>query len=272
MCSELSRTFLTPQSALEISYKRLYTVVLILRLPFRVGEVVCILLASGRVRRVSTVRRSKLKAEPQPRRGKTHTSHEQAITASESSMKTVKKTSTRSLSRRSSKQAVISVDERSLTSFPDPPASPKDGGQSTKSLLDGLLDASNEDLFNENEEHDIMDPQSLSAAPESALNAVVEANGAANLVRRLAQALAERDAHVTALRRLAEEYHAPQSEIFDTLSRSSRSTSRRQDLAAAVSETTTSMGNESSKPAYRPKQPRSSVMSLFGGHKRSQDV
>lgn len=182
----------------------------------------------------------------------------------------------RTVSRRSSKQAVISIDEGSLTSFPDPPGSPPDGeGQSTKSLLDGLLGESDDDLFHENNDHDIMDPQGLSAAPDSALNAVIEANGAANLVRRLAQALAERDAHITALRRLAEEYHAPPNEISDTLSRSSRSTIRRLALDTAASESGISVENGYTKH-ISPKKPRrsapSSILGLFGGFKRTQEA
>lgn len=144
------------------------------------------------------------------------------------------------LSRRSSRQALLRTDDtNSLTSFPDPSAaSPSLQPQSTNNNepLNGLLDTSGPSIFDERNDAALMDPQTLSAAQPDVLRGIIDHHGAVELVNRLATLLAERDAHITALTRLAEEYKIPRDKIVDASSRAKQAERRRFSLAAAAAE------------------------------------
>jgi len=141
------------------------------------------------------------------------------------------------LSRRSSRQVLLSDDDRSLTSFPDPGATISAVGQSSNGRLHSLLDQTEPSMFDESQHLEMAaDPQSLSAASYDVLQDVIEHQGAVNLVRRLATFLAERDAHITALTRLAEEYEVPKDRISATASRVKRAEEMRLALHTAADE------------------------------------
>lgn len=92
-------------------------------------------------------------------------------------------------------------------------------------------------MFDESQHPEMAaDPQSLSAASYDVLQNVIEHQGAVNLVRRLATLLAERDAHITALMRLAEEYNVPKDDILATASRVKRAEEMRLALRTAAHE------------------------------------
>lgn len=156
------------------------------------------------------------------------------------------------VSRRSSRQPLIQADDtNSLTSFPDPAestpslgavddeplnrtdtnASPPPPLDSVSESLNGLLDAG-PSMFDVNDSTP-SDPQSLSAAPSEILQSIIDHRGAVDLVRHLSTLLAQRDAHVTALTRLAEEYKVPAERIVDAAKRVKQSESRRLSLAVA---------------------------------------
>lgn len=123
-----------------------------------------------------------------------------------------------------------------LTCFPDPStastAQAREKG-SAKPRLRGLLDDEGPSMFDENKSIDANDPQSLSAASTEVLQTVIDFHGALELVKRLSTLLAERDAHITALTRLAEEYSVPKQRIVDTSSRAKQAERRRLSLATA---------------------------------------
>lgn len=157
------------------------------------------------------------------------------------------------LSRRPSRRPVIqppTATDSTLTSFPEPaPSSPSHSTHSgdNHEPLTALLDrAGQPSMFDDGSAIDHSDPQALSAAPAWVLEGVVERVGAVDLVQRLAAALAERDAHVTALQRLCEEYGVPRERVADGASRVKQAERRRLSLAAAAAE-----------EAYVPKAPDS---------------
>lgn len=80
------------------------------------------------------------------------------------------------------------------------------------------------------------DPQTLSTASNAVLQTVLDHHGTLALTRRLAALLAERDAHITALTRLAEEYKVPRERIADASVRAKQSEERRVALAQAVAD------------------------------------
>lgn len=120
--------------------------------------------------------------------------------------------------------------------------------ESRKQPLQRLLDDDGPSMFDGNDTIDANNPQSLSAAPSSVVRTVIDHHGAVELVRRLSAALAERDAHITALIRLTEEYKIPQDRIADTASRVKQVERRRLSLAAASEELAPSsaIGSDSS--------------------------
>lgn len=153
-------------------------------------------------------------------------------------------------SRESSRAPILQIDDTtSLTSFPDPtaPDTPQDNGDphTAKMPLDGLLDVSGPSMFDENKLN-LNDPQVLSAAPSHVLQGVIDHHGALQLVQRLSAMLAERDAHVTALTRLAQDYNAPPERISETASRIKQSERRRLSLAGAMSDNLLSSNGTSS--------------------------
>lgn len=139
------------------------------------------------------------------------------------------------LSRHSSRQPLLQTDNTtSLTSFPDPSTSAlPEETQSLKEPLTALLDQNGPSIFDEDATFNVQDPQSLSAASATVLQQVVDHHGAVELVKRLSTALAQRDAHITALRRLAEEYKIPASVVDATASRAQQAEDRRLSLAQA---------------------------------------
>lgn len=129
--------------------------------------------------------------------------------------------------------------EESLTSFPEPPTSPTLSHRSVAKhdALDSLLDqAGQPSMFDVTPSEDQITPQNLSASPQWVIENVVDRYGAPQLVQRLATALAERDAHISALQRLCEEFKIPQARIEQTVQRASQAEQRRLALAEAVAE------------------------------------
>lgn len=138
------------------------------------------------------------------------------------------------LSRQISHQSFLSDDTAALTFFGDPISKRRSkDSESTNHALYGLLEDHGPSMFDENNTIDVSNPQSLSAAPLPVLQNVIDHHGAVELVRRLTTALAERDAHITALTRLAEEYNVPRERIVDTASRVKRAEIMRLSLANA---------------------------------------
>ncbi|KAK3070920.1 hypothetical protein LTR53_009600 [Teratosphaeriaceae sp. CCFEE 6253] len=150
------------------------------------------------------------------------------------------------LSRKSSQQPLLSPDTTSLTSFPDPSTSSLNGASSA-APLHFLLDNAGPSFFDEQATDSSTQPQTLARAPDDVLSAVVKRNGANALVRRLATLLAERDAHITALTRLAEEYKVPRQRIYETTSRVWQAEQRRQALHEAANESQASIRPASDK-------------------------
>lgn len=166
------------------------------------------------------------------------------------------------LSRQSSRQPLVPADNTtSLTSFPDPAesTSPSLQGVSiedeeqasdlehhhatseTRSRalsepLSELLDGGGHPSMFDTQEIDLGNPQNLAVASKESITRVVQHRGAAELIQQLSRLLAERDAHVTALTRLAEEYKVPQERIFETADRVKQAERRRLSLARAANE------------------------------------
>ena len=91
-------------------------------------------------------------------------------------------------------------------------------------------------MFDEEAAEKSTDPLTLSIAPADVLQSVLDHQGAVNLTRRLAALLAERDAHITALTRLAEEYKIPRQRVGDTALRVKQAEQRRVALGLAAEE------------------------------------
>ncbi|KAK4494122.1 hypothetical protein PRZ48_014420 [Zasmidium cellare] len=204
------------------------------------------------------------------------------------------------LSRRSSRAPPIQADDTtSLTSFPDPAdsASPPLQPQSNASepltdlpstpdntapgasepVLNGLLD-SGPSMFDE-QDGPPSNPQSLSSASTETLRRIIDHRGAVELVRNLSALLAERDAHVTALTRLAQEWKIPANRIAETANRVKQAERRRLSLAAAASEelvtTNTSESSDSTMPEPVPDAGYGTIRGLtklFGGNGRRKEA
>lgn len=148
---------------------------------------------------------------------------------------------------------LLSPDAHSLTSFPEPTvqnsdvehASPPREIVSVNEPLYGLLDRSGPTMFDEQQTLDSAQPQTLSTASAEVLRGVIDHNGAVELVRRLSSMLAERDAHITALTRLCEEYNIPKSRVVDAASHAKQAERRRQSLATASEDLAPSNGSRS---------------------------
>ena len=142
-------------------------------------------------------------------------------------------------------------DTESLTSFPDPapgspPGSPTTAPAPTMAEhLNGLLDRSEPTMFDERPAVNADDPHALSAANSAVLQGVLDHHGAINLVKRLSESLAERDAHITALQRLCEEYKVPTDRVADAASRVRQAERRRLSLSAASEDLAPSQGTQS---------------------------
>lgn len=203
------------------------------------------------------------------------------------------------LSRRSSRAPLIQADDaNSLTSFPDPAdsASPSLQPQTSASeplnelaaapgnaatdvsvpVLNGLLD-SGPSMFDE-QDGPPSNPQSLSAASTESIRKIIDHRGAVELVRHLSALLAERDAHVSALTRLAQEYKIPANRIAETANRVKQAERRRLSLAAAASEdlapTNTSESSDSNMPEPVPEFGSGTMRGLtklFGGNGKRKD-
>lgn len=116
----------------------------------------------------------------------------------------------------------------------------------TSSTTTTILDTPLQDLFGttsgpsmfdeDNETTNPTNPQAISAASPEVLKSIVDYHGATELVRRFATLLAERDAHVTALKRLAEEFHVPRERIEGAGVRVRQAERRRLSLARAQEE------------------------------------
>ena len=147
------------------------------------------------------------------------------------------------LSRHSSRQPSLVNDATSLTSFPDPSSSALSPENESSSLpLQGLLETAGPSMFDESSPLDANDPQTLSTAPTDVLRNIVDHHGAVELIRCLSTMLAERDAHITALTRLTEEYKIPRQHVTEAASRVKQAERRRLSLAAASEDLATSSG------------------------------
>ena len=111
--------------------------------------------------------------------------------------------------------------------------------------LNGLLDRSEPTMFDERPPVNADDPRALSAANSAVLQGVLDHHGAINLVKRLSESLAERDAHITALQRLCEEYKVPSDRVADAASRVRQAERRRLSLSAASEDLAPSQGTQS---------------------------
>ncbi|QIW99181.1 hypothetical protein AMS68_004699 [Peltaster fructicola] len=107
---------------------------------------------------------------------------------------------------------------------------------------------------------------------------VIDQTGAVELVKRLATALAERDAHITALQRLCEEYNVPRDRMNDASSRVKQAEQRRISLANATAEDNQTLRISMSESNLRPQALRRSnsaystngLTKLFGGVGRNR--
>lgn len=158
-------------------------------------------------------------------------------------------TASRASSRR--RRLAAQDDTDSLTSFPDPapgspPGSPTTAHAPTMAEhLNGLLDRSEPTMFDERPAVNADDPRALSAANRAVLQGVLDHHGAINLVKRLSESLAERDAHITALQRLCEEYKVPSDRVSDAASRVRQAERRRLSLSAASEDLAPPRGTQS---------------------------
>ena len=100
-------------------------------------------------------------------------------------------------------------------------------------------------MFDERPAVNADDPRALSAANSAVLQGVLDHHGAINLVKRLSESLAERDAHITALQRLCEEYKVPSDRVADAASRVRQAERRRLSLSAASEDLAPSQGTQS---------------------------
>ncbi|KAM0717347.1 hypothetical protein Q7P37_007199 [Cladosporium fusiforme] len=186
------------------------------------------------------------------------------------------------LSRASSRRPILPPqdDTESLTSFPDPaPASPITAPSPTMAEhMYGLLDRSEPTMFDERPAVNADDPRALSAADSAVLQGVLDHHGAINLVKRLSEALAERDAHITALQRLCEEYKVPKDRITDAASRVKQAERRRLSLSAASEDLAPSGGTQSESSTIETVPKPTTVggtvrglTRLFGGVPRKRD-
>ncbi len=146
------------------------------------------------------------------------------------------------LSRETSRQPLLADDAASLTQFPNLFSSPSRDYDSTSQPLHDLLEGSGPSIFDDNTAVDASDPQTLSAASTDVIRNIIDHHGAVELIKRLSAMLAERDAHITALTRLAEEYKIPRARINDTASRVKQSERRRLSLATASEDLAPSSG------------------------------
>lgn len=126
--------------------------------------------------------------------------------------------------------------------------------------LNGLLDRSEPTMFDERPAVNADDPRALSAANSAVLQGVLDHHGAINLVKRLSESLAERDAHITALQRLCEEYKVPSDRVADAASRVRQAERRRLSLSAASEDLAPSRGTQSESSVRR------QIISLFSYH------
>ena len=144
------------------------------------------------------------------------------------------------LSRQQSRQHLLATDDtNSLTSFPDPEAEPngeQNDEHGASAPLHDLLAGNGPSIFDDPAREAPTDPQTLSKVPSPVLQTIIDHNGAVALVRRLSRLLAERDAHITALTRLAEEYKIPKARVEETTSRIKQAEQRRHALQQAVEE------------------------------------
>jgi hypothetical protein len=148
------------------------------------------------------------------------------------------------LSRQGSRTPLLQADDAtSLTSFPDPSSSSPEIEPTTTTAttpsyepLNGLLDGTGPSMFDEHDASSIGNPQTLANAPADVIHRIIHQRGAVDLIRRLSALLAERDAHVTALTRLAEEHNIPSERISDATKRASQVQLRQLSLAAASEE------------------------------------
>ncbi|KAF2723842.1 TBC-domain-containing protein [Polychaeton citri CBS 116435] len=184
-------------------------------------------------------------------------------------------------SRSSSTQSIAATRSRSedvnttsLTSFPDPagPTSSSSSANSSSSntnqtesrdihhsrrisqheQLTSLLAGAGPSLFdNDDNQHALKanEPQALSAAPDHVVQGIINHYGAVELVRRLSSLLAERDAHITALTRLAEEYHAPHERVAETAVRVRQAERRKASLKLAQEDQLESGGGKALLPS-----------------------
>lgn len=146
------------------------------------------------------------------------------------------------LSREISRQSFSADDSSSLTPFPRLSPAVSNDYEPNSQPLEDLLEGSGPSMFDENAIIDASDPQTLSAASPDVIRSIIDHHGAVELIRRLSTMLAERDAHITALKRLAEDYQIPRNQINDAASRAKQAERRRLSLATASEDLAPSSG------------------------------
>ena len=151
-------------------------------------------------------------------------------------------------------------DNASLAAFADPLTRVKSQDEeSTRKSLQGLLDDDGPSMFDTTNKTNVDDPSTLSMASNAVLQDIIDHHGAIGLIQRLSTALAERDAHITALTRLAQEYNAPNERIADTAVRVKQAERRRLSLAAATIEELAPLSAVQSATSVRPPNTNSSL-------------
>jgi hypothetical protein len=146
------------------------------------------------------------------------------------------------LCRETSHQSLTADDATSLTQFPNLCSGASRDHDAASQPLHDLLEGAGPSMFDDNAAVDASDPQTLSAASTDVIRNVIDHHGAVELIRRLSTMLAERDAHITALTRLAEEYKIPRGRISDAASRVKQAERRRLSLATASEDLAPSSG------------------------------
>ncbi|KAK5107599.1 hypothetical protein LTR62_000993 [Meristemomyces frigidus] len=144
------------------------------------------------------------------------------------------------ISRKPSRHTLLvsSEDTNSLTSFPDPDVEQDTSLQGATAPLHDLLGGNGpSSIFDDAAREPLTEnPQTLSQCPSPVLRTIIDHHGAVALVRRLSRLLAERDAHITALTRLAEEYRIPRARVEETTERVRVAEERRVGLGVAAQE------------------------------------
>ena len=149
---------------------------------------------------------------------------------------------TMSVSPQSSSRLKTPQDDSHSSSL-DPPSEAIPLNRESKGpTITALLDGHGPSMFDENQTLDVRNPQTLSAAPAPVIQQLVDHHGAVSLVKRLSTALAQRDAHITALLRLTEEFKISKDLVNEAASKAKQLEETRLSLAVAIKDERPSNG------------------------------